>query len=59
MESIQISDDIVVTVLEIHGNKVRIGIKTPAAIPICRTELLDAISGSPSSPIPGCVVLAK
>ena len=39
MERIQIGDDVVVTVLEIRGNQVRIGIDAPKEIHIVRSEL--------------------
>ena len=42
-ESIRISDDIVVTVLEIQRNKVRLGIEAPKEIPVLRTELKKQI----------------
>ncbi len=45
-ESIWISDDIVVTVLEIQRNKVRIGIDAPKEIPVLRTELQHRILDS-------------
>lgn len=41
-ESICISDNIVVTVLEIQGKKVRLGIDAPREIPILRTELQNS-----------------
>ena len=49
-ESIRISDDIVVTVLAIHGNKVQVGIQAPAEIPVHRMEVFQAISRLPSRP---------
>lgn len=42
-ESIVINDDIVVTVVEVRGDKVRLGIQAPREIPVHRKEILDAI----------------
>ena len=39
-ESIVIDGRITVTLVEVHGNKVRLGIEAPREIPIHRTELL-------------------
>jgi len=52
LESIQIGDDVVVTVLSIRGKKVRLGIDAPAQIPVHRTELIDAIAAPSGSPVP-------
>jgi carbon storage regulator len=41
-ESIVINDDTVITVLEIAGSKVRLGIKAPTIVPVWRKELVDA-----------------
>lgn len=41
-ESIEIGKDIVVTVVEIQGDKVKIGINAPKEIPVMRRELLEA-----------------
>jgi carbon storage regulator len=38
-ESIIIGDDITITVLSIHGDKVRLGIAAPAGLPIHRDEI--------------------
>lgn len=38
-ESIVINDDVEVTVLEIKGDQVKIGIKAPKSVPIYRKEL--------------------
>jgi len=43
-ERIQIGNDVVVTVLEIHGNKVRIGISAPRHIRVLRSELTEVIA---------------
>jgi carbon storage regulator len=42
-ESIVIDEDIVVTVVEIRGDKVRLGIEAPRDIPVHRREVLDMI----------------
>ena len=47
MERIQIGDNVVVTVLEIHGNKARIGISAPREIRIRRSELKELIPELP------------
>ena len=40
-ESIIVNDNIVVTVLEVVGQKVRLGIKAPASVSIWRKELVE------------------
>jgi len=42
-ESVVINDDIVVTVIDIRGDKVRIGIEAPRDISVHRQEVLEAI----------------
>lgn len=42
-ESIVVDDAIVITVLEIRGDKVRLGIEAPKAVPIHRSEVYAAI----------------
>ena len=42
-ESIVIDDQIVITVVEIRGDKVRLGIQAPREIPIHRSEIYAAI----------------
>ena len=44
-ESIVISDNIIVTVVEIRGDKVRLGIENPKEIPVHRQEVWQAIHG--------------
>ena len=42
-ESIVIDDNVVITVVEIRGDKVRLGIEAPREIPIHRSEVHAAI----------------
>ena len=42
-ESIVINDDISIVVVEIRGDKVRLGIEAPKEIPVHRREVYDAI----------------
>jgi carbon storage regulator len=45
-ESIIINDDITVTVIEIRGDKVRLGIEAPKDVSVHRREVYEAIHGS-------------
>ena len=42
-ESIMIGDDVVITVVDIRGDKVRLGIDAPQQIPVHRQEVYEAI----------------
>ncbi len=42
-ESIIISDNIIITIVDIRGDKVRLGITAPSEIPVHRQEVYDAI----------------
>ena len=42
-ESIIINDDITIVVVEIRGDKVRLGIEAPKEIPVHRHEVYEAI----------------
>lgn len=42
-ESIIIGDDIQITIVDIRGEKVRLGITAPAHIPVHRKEIYEAI----------------
>ena len=42
-ESFMIGDDVVITIIDIRGDKVRIGIEAPQAIPVHRQEVYEAI----------------
>ena len=45
-ESIMIGDDVVVTIVDIRGDKVRLGIEAPQDIPVHRQEVYEAIKRS-------------
>ena len=45
-ESIIINDNIVIMVIEIRGDKVRLGIEAPKDLPVHRQEVYDAIKRS-------------
>jgi carbon storage regulator len=42
-ETIMIGDDIEITIVDIRGDKVRLGITAPATIPVHRKEVYEAI----------------
>lgn len=42
-ESITIGNDITISVLEVKGSQVKIGIKAPKDIPVNRTEIYESI----------------
>lgn len=42
-EQVVINDDITVTVMEVRGDKVRLGFEAPVEIPVHRKEVYDAI----------------
>jgi carbon storage regulator len=42
-ESIVIGDDIEITIVDIRGDKVRLGIAAPSEIPVHRKEVYEAI----------------
>ncbi len=48
-ESIVINNDITVTVVEIRGDKVRLGIVAPKEVPVHRQEVFEAIHGKPGA----------
>ena len=45
-ESIVINDDITIVVVEIRGDKVRLGVEAPREVPVHRREVYDAIKRS-------------
>jgi carbon storage regulator len=42
-QSIMIGDDVVVTVLEVRGDQVRIGIRAPREVQVHREEVFEAL----------------
>ena len=42
-ESIMIGDDVVITIVDIRGDKVRLGFDAPQDIPVHRQEVYEAI----------------
>ena len=42
-ETIMIGDEIEITVVDIRGDKVRLGIQAPTQVPVHRQEIYDAI----------------
>ncbi|QDU20402.1 carbon storage regulator CsrA [Urbifossiella limnaea] len=55
-ESIVIAGDIVITVIEVRGDKVRLGIVAPKDVPVHREEVYEAIHGTRAG---GSVVKAE
>ncbi len=52
-ESIVINDDITIVVVEIRGDKVRLGVEAPKEVPVHRREVYDAIQRSSQQPAGG------
>jgi carbon storage regulator len=53
-ESIVIDGNIVLTIVDIRGDKVRIGVEAPATVPVHRKEVHDALKReSDSAILPG------
>ena len=48
-ESIVINNDIKIVVVEIRGDKVRLGVEAPREVPVHRHEVCDAIQRSMES----------
>lgn len=42
-ESIKIGEDITIVIVDIRGDKVRLGIEAPDSVPVHRKEVYDAI----------------
>ena len=52
-QSIMIGDDIVVTVLEVKGDQIRLGITAPRDVQVYREELLAALQDANRSAVLG------
>ena len=50
-ESIVVDDSIIITVVEIRGDKVRLGIEAPREVPIHRSEVRDAMAAQAEVPV--------
>jgi len=42
-DSVMVGDDVEISIVEIRGDKVRLGIEAPKEIPVHRREVYDAI----------------
>ena len=51
-ESIIINNEITIVVVEIRGDKVRLGVEAPREVPVHRREVFDAIQRNLESPVP-------
>src|SRR4051812_26118150 len=59
-ESIVINNDVIITVVEIRGDKVRLGIVAPKEVPVHREEVYEATRGvRPPSAQPAVVRAAE
>lgn len=51
-ESIVINNDITIVVVEIRGDKVRLGVEAPKEVPVHRREVYDAIQREQLAKLP-------
>lgn len=52
-ESIRINDSITIVIVEIRGDKVRLGIEAPKEVPVHRSEVYEAIRRNAAAEAPG------
>jgi creatinine deaminase len=51
-QSIVIGDDVVITIVDIRGDKVRLGINAPREVTVHRKEIYDLVSEKAKQPVP-------
>ncbi len=51
-ESLVIGEDVVITVVDIKGDKVRLGIEAPKEIPVARSEIAGNATAARDKPKP-------
>jgi carbon storage regulator len=44
-EAIVINDNVIITIVEVRGDKVRLGVVAPREVPVHRQEVFEAIHG--------------
>ncbi|HET6514382.1 MAG TPA: carbon storage regulator CsrA [Thermodesulfovibrionales bacterium] len=49
-EAVKVGDDITITVLDIKGNQIRLGIEAPPNVRICRKELSEKMGTDNNEP---------
>ena len=45
-DSLLIGSDVKITVLEVSGDRIKIGIEAPRSVPVMRTEVLDTLKSN-------------
>ena len=56
-EKIMIGDDISISIIEIRGDQVRIGVDAPKSVKVFRQEVFDAIKAENKAAVQSVVVL--
>lgn len=51
-ESLVIGDDVIITIVDIKGDKVRLGIEAPKEIPVARSEIAGSQMATRDKPKP-------